>query len=427
MPQATTSDAFLLGLESLMRRSGQGPHLAATVLELDGAADPEKIRAAAKALAHRHPLLHAHLRRSPLTFIAEWLTGTGPAIPVTFHEEQSLIPLVSRLINAGSIDIFKPGPNIELHVLQGANQHTLILLWPHSLFDGIGMDKLVAELDSTDTTRREDWGETNPASGSVSELWKAAHPMIEEMRTFPAANAPSLHRRGQAPGAAAFEVLAFKHDSTQSIRAKMAGTVGELLLIPYFAALSARATAAVIAHRSGSQPNILLSLPIQRVIDPAKRPLFHNHMTPWSLLLEAEPLADLTSATKSLFRSYGSFRKRKLNTAMEALTKLNERCPSRFYLLPIKHYLKGEICSLFHSHTGEFAKGTTRLFSHDILNAYHVPSVSTPPGIGIFFSEKNGRLTCTLSWREGSLDAEELDILRHQLLTDLGAENPASK
>lgn len=407
-----------------MRRSGQGPHLAATVIEMAGKADPDAIREAADALGRRHPLLHAHLRRSPFTFIAEWQTGPPAAVPVIIHETGNLGGLVTRLLNSDSINIFRPGPNLEIHVMPQGENHSIILLWPHSLFDAIGIDKLIAELDSTDPTPRQDWGETNPSSGSPAELWKAAYPMIEEMRTFPAANIRSLHRRGRKPGAARFEVLTFSPDSTRIIQEKMAKTSGELLMIPYFAALSSRAVAAVVRTRDASPPDILLSLPIQRVSNPSDRPLFHNHMAAWSLLLTHDNMAELAPATKALYRSYASFMKRRLPAAMEALTKLNERCPSRLYLFPIKHYLKGELCSLFHSHTGKFAAHTEALFTRLILNAYQIPSVSTPPGIGIFFSERNDQLTCTLSWREGSLDAGELVTLRRQLLDDLGVEAP---
>jgi hypothetical protein len=47
---ATCSDGFLLGLESLMRRSGQGHHLAATVIECEGAPDLAALRNSAEVL-----------------------------------------------------------------------------------------------------------------------------------------------------------------------------------------------------------------------------------------------------------------------------------------------------------------------------------------------------------------------------------------
>ena len=407
-----------------MRRSGQGPHLAATVIQLAGKLDAEILRKAADALGRRHALLHARVRRSPLTFKAGWLTDPPAAVPVIIHEKGNLPELIKHVLNSGSIDIFSPGPNLEIHLLTQGENNTIILLWPHSLFDAIGIDKLIAELDSTDTKPRHDWGETTTSSGSAGALWKTAHPMIEEMRTFPAANIRSLHRPNNTPGAACFEVVAFSQEDTQTIHAKMARTVGELLTIPYFAALSARAVAEVIRTRNAEPPDILLSLPIQRIQPLTARPLFQNHMVAWSLLLPHQRMGEPATATMSLFRSYGSFMKRGLPMAMEALTKLCERCPSLFYLLPIKHYLKGEICSLFHSHVGNLASHTDTLFTRPILNAWHVPSVSTPPGIGIFFSECNARLTCTLSWREGSLNAAELGTIRQQLLVDLGVDAP---
>ena len=143
-------------------------------------------------------------------------------------------------------------------------------------------------------------------------------------------------------------------------------------------------------------------------------------MVAYSLLLTGEELKDLAPATKALYRAYASFLRRKLPAAMEPLTKLMERCPSRFYLKPASFYLKGEICSLFHSHTGQFASGTTSLFGSRLLNGYHVPSVSSPPGIGIFFSEFDGQLSCTISWKKGSLDETEFETLQSTLLNDLG-------
>lgn len=59
----------------------------------------------------------------------------------------------------------------------------------------------------------------------------------------------------------------------------------ELLLIPYFAAVSARAVCRALAlrHPEAEIP-ALISLPVQRVGDPAARSLFQNHMTAWSLM-----------------------------------------------------------------------------------------------------------------------------------------------
>src|SRR5690606_6003486 len=152
--------------------------------------------------------------------------------------------------------------------------------------------------------------------------------------------------------------------------------------------------------------------------------LFQNHMAVYTLLITAEELAELKTATRALYRKYADFMRRKLPGAMDALMRLMERCPSRLYNLPAFLYLRGELCTLFHSHTGTFAPGLETLAGCRVTNGYHVPSVSSPPGVGMFFSEFAGRLTLALTWKEGCFAPGELDLLKRTLAGDLGAPLP---
>jgi len=422
-----------------MRRTGQGRHLAATVLECEGSPDIARIRHAAESLGRNHPILRAKNARSKKDWIARWQTdGEAPApvplqlwhlpgVPAEGTEIPSLEELIHRVINGTDIDIHEPGPNLLFHVLVlSPDRWALVLAWSHSLMDAVGMTKLLQLLAS----ESHDPADTPPsgepaASPSVSELYKQAYPMIEEMRKFPSWRPRSLHRKGARPGASRFHVARFGREETAVIRAKMAATAGELLLLPYFACCAARAVQAVIAARFPEEgASVLLSLPVQRQSDPAKRPLFSNHMIPYTLLLTPEELAELKPATSALYRKYADFMRRKLPAAMHALMQMMERCPSRFYNLPAFIYMRGEICSLFHSHTGAFVPGAESMFGSRIANGYHVPSVSAPPGIGIFFSEHDGQLTMTLSWKDGCLSLLELELLKETLAQDLGTPVP---
>ncbi len=426
MIPATISDAFLLALESHMRRSGQGAHLSVTVVELSGAPDPDRLRATAGRLSARHPLLNARLRRGR-DFVARWHPGEPSPVPVEIHPEGTVESLVTSLLDHPRIDIHAHGPNLELHALPIApDRWALVLVWPHALFDAIGIDKLLAELDDPGDNRRDDWGETAKTEGSPAELWRTAKPMVEEMRSFPAWRVRSPHPKGRTAGPPRFELIRFTPAETAAIRERMAGNAGELLMLPYFATVAARATRAVLSGRHPDEDvPVLLSLPVQRTANPSKRPLFLNHMTAWSLMLEPGDFGDLGQTTKALHRKYAGFLRRGLPRAMDALMKLMARCPSRLYLKPAGFYLKGEICTLFHSHTGRFANGTDQLFGDRILDGFHVPTVSAPPGLGIFFSERSDRLTCTLSWREGSLSPDELELLAATLKADLlGPRSP---
>lgn len=436
----TGGDGFLLGLESLMRRSGQGSHLAATVIECEGSPDLAAIRRAAEVLGRRYPILHARVARSRLDWVARWRLDEAEAAAIPVHcwhlpgltaegeAIRSLEEWIAGCINGGGIDIRAAGPNLRLHVVATApDRWSLVVVWSHSLLDAVGMTKFLRELSSPgdDPSPRSGGIDDPPPLPGMSDLYRQALPMIEEMRSFPAWRVRSLHRKGASPGPCRFQVVEFDRAATAAIRAKMAATAGELLLLPYFASCAARAVQAVIAARHPDEAvPVLLSLPVQRQSDPAKRPLFQNHMVPYTLLLTAEELAELKPAARALYRKYADFMRRKLPAAMDALMRMMERCPSRCYNLPAFHYMRGEICTLFHSHTGEFAPGLGPFFGSRVLNGYHVPSVGTPPGIGIFFSEHEGRLTLTLSWREGCLSPLELSLLKSTLADDLGSPLP---
>ena len=421
-----------------MLRSGQGHHLAVTVIECEGMPDLTAIRRSAEIFGRRHPILHAAIRRSRRDWVARWSLDQAAAIPVEIwqlpgttvegNEISSLEDFISSRLNGRDIDIRTSGPNLRLHVVVTAPERwSLLIVWSHSLLDAVGMTRFIRELAAPgdDVTPRSGGIEEAAPAPAMSELYRQARPMIEEMRSFPTWRVRSLHRKGAKPGASRVEVVKFDRDGTAAIRTKMATTAGELLLLPYFASCAARAVRAVIAARHPEeQVPVLLSLPVQRQNDPAKRPLFQNHMVPYTVLLTAEELADLKPAARALFRKYSDFMRRKLPAAMDALMRMMERCPSRCYNLPAFHYMRGEICTLFHSHTGEFVPGLESIFGSRILNGYHVPSVSSPPGIGIFFSEHEGQLTLTLSWKEGSLAPLELQLLKGTLADDLGAPIP---
>lgn len=424
MIPTTVSDNFLLALESLMRRTGQGPHLSATVIELDRAPDPTALNRAAEAISQRHPLLNAHLKR-PLPWAhTQWQPNPPAPVPVHFHTDLSIHDLLGEIFANHSIDIFRPGPNLEWHITRTPDdRHALALLWPHALFDAIGIDRLITELDDPTNAPTEAWGETARFPGPLRERWKLAKPMALEMRGFPTWRVRSAHRRNTPAGAPRFEIIQFNDEDSAAIRQHMARVAGELLLIPYFAAISARAVQRALKtrHPNASIP-ALVSLPVQRVNRPDKRPLFQNQMGAWSLMLRPDDLdAPLADTVKALHRAYVSFMRRKLAPSMDALMSFLQRCPSRLALIPASLPLRGEICTLFHSHTGPLpATDPTRFFGCQITDAYHMPTVSSPPGVGIFFSESHGRLRATLSWREGTHDAAEIHALKSSLFDDLG-------
>lgn len=115
----------------------------------------------------------------------------------------------------------------------------------------------------------------------------------------------------------------------------------------------------------------------------------------------------------------------RLDDAFNAILEMMMRLPSSLFMRIVRWQFKGEICSFYHSHTGFFAPEISTFAGGRISNAFHLPCLSAPPGTGIFFSERDGRVSIAISWREGCLTEEERRLMVAQTLEDvLGEPRP---
>src|SRR5262245_56113890 len=90
---ATSVDFFLGGLESFMRRSGQGSHWGVTRLQLEGRPDAQSGTRAWEQIHAQHPMLGARLKRAWKGWRWVWETD-GPIVapPICWHPVQAQPP-----------------------------------------------------------------------------------------------------------------------------------------------------------------------------------------------------------------------------------------------------------------------------------------------------------------------------------------------
>jgi len=103
----------------------------------------------------------------------------------------------------------------------------------------------------------------------------------------------------------------------------------------------------------------------------------------------------------------------------EALMTLSSYMPLSAFIPAVRLTNRGQICSLFHSHTGTFLPGHSRFAGAVLQNVCTIPSVCAPPGLGVFVSDFGGRITITLAWREYCVTPDELDSLESQIRIDM--------
>ena len=435
------ADCFLLAMTSFMRRTGQGAHLIGSVLELECAPDLAKVRPALVRMVEKHPLLIAHLRRDWRTWLPFWEVSppvAGLALPLGLWREngspgalgdaaQSVGGARARLHDMLG-EPLPEGFHARLDIVERRDGSCLVgLTWSHLIIDGKGAELVLAEFARLcagvdvscevkeqlrpETTWRE---KVTKTKGAIHHLQNLARNRILSP-TGPKA------RRGRR----CFQVITLDRAASDRVRARIEQATGALFPLAFFVACAARAHDRMLSARGDAPDGFVTSVPIQTRKRGAQGPLFHNHVTVLFFGGKREQLATLESAAAALKQQFSEMMRARLDESFTAVLELMMRLPSWLFMFVVRHQFRGEICSFFLSHTGPFAPELTAFAGARVTNAFHLPSVSTPPGTGMFFCEHEGRLNITFSWREGALtDDERRSMAAHTLEDLLGEPRP---
>ncbi len=415
-------DGFVLALEDLMASGLQGRHVGVSVLTLGEGFSADALRSAAARFSKSHPLLHAKLEREWCFSLPEW-RATGPfgnVIPVIEHPVgTSLETVCATLLQAPVREALRfeliPGPEATLVAFR----------WLHLLLDGRGVELALQEIarlaahPNEPATIQSSWGAAFEVPSSLRERLRNVRPFVKRHNALKEIAFDALGKPSPEPGASRFSILHFDVAQTATIRTRAHHLTGGIFQLPYFFAVVARAHAAVFAARGNRAMNFHAGAPVQRRRRGAVHPIFQNQTSQMYFGLTHEEVGSLESATRSIHSQFSSMVKEKADSAFLIMVQFLLRVPSSLYMDGLRRENGAGLTSFFHSHTGCFMPETRVFCGAQILNGWHIPSVSNPPGTGIFFSECNRSLTATISWREGVLSPSELICMTSQLREDL--------
>ncbi|MEX0741226.1 MAG: hypothetical protein WD079_00415 [Phycisphaeraceae bacterium] len=150
--------------------------------------------------------------------------------------------------------------------------------------------------------------------------------------------------------------------------------------------------------------------------------MFQNHLSMFFVRLLPADLATVASATQAVQAQFQQMMRHRLDLAFATVQNAMRRLPPRAYMAFLRWQARGEVASFFHSHTGSFAPQLSELAGATVTHGYHLPTVCTPPGTGLFVSEHAGEVDITLSWRGEVIDAAERTAMLEQFVADLVGE-----
>jgi hypothetical protein len=412
---ATTGDYFMASLEAMMLANGQGRHFGVTVIRLKATPDLEALRRAWEELHREHEILGARLHRQLRGWKLGWrVEAIAEAPEILKHVSTPLDDAVIRQRLRGYLGCEAIRHPLTLELFAPA---TLLLTWRHGLLDGIGINHLIDQLARGIIEKADPVVETSLRS--PAEVFRTAKPAMVVLKEMTCAGSRSAWDRsrplGGVPG---FRVIELNADQSGRAAARIREQCGEFFHMPGYAAVAARALRLVHEMRQDQQACMHLQVPFQSR-KRAAGAVFQNRMGTLMLPLNSKELGTFESAVAHVMAVYKDVLKRGLPQASEALATLMMGVPVRLAMPFIRFQNEGEICSLFHSHTGTFLRGVDRFAGAEVENVYSIPSLSTPPGFGLFFSDYREALTITMGWRGESLNEGEVQAVAEQVLRDL--------
>ena len=435
----TGADAFVLGLDRLMQRRGQSGLIGQTHVVLEGVPDLGRLQQAADRLSEHYPLLNALVVRRWFSLAAEWHAGpqgrgnlriglwrerglgvenaaVAAAVEVGSAQEWAEDVLNEPLENRGARNL-----RIDVMFLRGGGTQ-LVLTWSHLLFDGKGAELLLRELVRAldEGWKPVDWagGPARSVAGTLRQRLEAARPMVDHFYQLVVGRVQSLSGRRAVRSALRFEVMHWDAEATSRIKARSAQLCGSLFNVGFYLACAARAHRQAFLCRGKDPEHYVVSIPVQVRRKGGSGNPFHNSVTVLFFSLRREDLLTLEGAVQAAQRQFEDMTRRGLDRAFLGVLDWMRLLPAGAYMRFVRAQFSGEVSSFFHSFTGNFAEEFREIAGALVRNAYHVPSVSAPPGSGLFFGIFGGQLSATLSWREGAASSQELEAIRVQLGKD---------
>lgn len=433
------SDCFVLALDHLMRRTGQGAHVSQSILDLAGPPDLAKVRAGWARLLEKYPILAAAPRRSWRNLMPYWAAPVAippEGLPLGLWREPGgalegaqptddaralFVELMAHpLVTSGGTPV---NARLDLAAL-GGGRFLAALSWSHLLIDGKGAELLFAELgrlcEGIDLP--EDRRENPRPRRTLWERIRFCRPALDRFGELQETGVPSLGGPDTRAGKGRFEMLMLDPAEAATVRERAARFGGALFPVTFYVACVARAHDAVLLRRGRRPKGYGISVPVQTRKRGARGPLFHNHVTVLYFNPRRETLGSLEATAAEMKTQFAAMTRAKISESFDTILELMMWAPCSLFMWVVRSQFKREICSCFHSHTGPFAPEMIEFAGARLANAYHLAALGTPPGTGIFFGERDERINVTFSWREGAVDEAERRLVIAQLRHDLLGE-----
>lgn len=447
----TGADCFLRAFEAEVRRTTGASHLSQLVLRLGPGFDVEAFRRLVGEVSAANPILRSPIRRTALVGAPVYrfdLARPAPGLRFEVHppatgDRDGHGPLgpIPEVFFRRLNDRFdaRNGKLLCFDVVPrgGAFPGTdLAMTWQHMLLDGSGSENFVEHLAACSADAAKDraipitraaGGASSPAvaelpatsgeRGRMAQGWDAS---MRAMASRPPTSLAGPLRRVRQD--LRYDQMRLEGEPAATATGRAKKLAGFLTPMLFYLAVSMRAHQAVADQRGVKPKSWIVPLPVNLRPKGSQGEVFRTHVSLLWFQVTPDETRDLGGLIEVLKAQRLASIKGKLVEAGVAAMDFARYAPARIYSHMARRNFGGELASFFFAYTAEFAPAAQTLCGAEILHAFHAPSVPASPGSALVYSLRGGGLDVVHVRQHGSVTAQEIDVLRAQLMADLEGE-----
>lgn len=410
-------DWMVQGLHYNCRSSHGGDYQFLIILQLAGTPDFEKIGNCFRQTVELFPVLSGRLRRHPLNLAPYWhprqSLGKASVTMIQCPDDAARQAQQEAFLN----EPFKPGePLISARLFtlpDGSSQFAC--KFDHMLFDAEGGESFIGLLNKMWNGEAIEPGKyLNPAGPWLNE-WKhqfeCGRTVNRTLAEVFRQGTPSVfYAKGHKPGANRFKLVRLAPEQFSELRKTAEAIAGPMMLTPYLIAVLQGAMHRIFAQRGEVDSLCLCPMTVNlRTGNQSK--LFFNHwsiMPMYSRTAQSSSLKDAVNFQKDLFYEYTKNRFPYCFTKANLLTRI---VPLPLTAMITANPFRRTAGTATLAMLSQAAFKNPEFWGQPVVNLFHVPRIPPRPGVGIFMNQHNGSCNITISWLDGTISADEVNVI----------------
>ncbi|HAS17203.1 MAG: hypothetical protein A2Y48_08005 [Nitrospirae bacterium RIFCSPLOW2_12_42_9] len=432
----TGGDFFNLAMELGTASPTPPANICRLILHLDGHLDARLLREAVRNTGTEDWLANARWSRPIPFFIPRWKVN-GSKNGFLIHEnninEEGPREL-PRSVLSRKVSPFSPPAFAFDIIYYPSGKSSLVFTWHHALMDARGAEMLLTYIDRLGNgkgTGQPILFDRPPTLKEDVSTWlrflvrsyfarKAIHTAARYCRAPIATIETTELRRGKDQG---YRIFSFDREETALIDHACIRSVANFRISIHYLAATIRALDKVIYSRGCKPAAYVVPVPQDTRKRGSLGPVFGNQITFLFFRAEQEDISSMNRLVRVLVKQMTDQIRGMTPESFTTTMELFRNLPMGIFSLQAAGPTKGQIASLFFSFPGETCPDLDNFLNIPVLEALHLPPVSVPPGLSIIFNRYRGGISIVLSFVEGCLDPEELDLLEVSIRKELMNED----